>query len=119
MRGTPMLAAAFIAAGCSFVLAQTGGGAAGGGASAGAAAGADAGGGAAAGTGGGTGTGASAGTSAGGASAGGATAGDSGVGSDQRIRRSFGVYRRGDDMAPLVIPREEAPVRLRTYRREW
>jgi hypothetical protein len=107
-RATPILTAVFIAAGCTFAFAQTGGGT---------------GAGAAAGTGG-AGVDAGAGTGAGGTSAG-ATAGaaqgsSTGIGGDTRPRRSplTGVYRRGDDMAPLIIPREEAPVRLRTYR-QW
>jgi hypothetical protein len=129
MKATPLLVAAFIAAGCSLALAQAGGGAgggggagAGGGAAGGGAAGGAAGGGAAGGAaagGAGTGAGADAGASAGGTagtSAGGATAATDGAGSDQRGRRSFGVFRRSDDMGPLVIPREEAPVRLRTNR---
>ena len=111
MRATPLFVAAFIAAGCSFALAQTSGGAAGGGAAGGGATGGGAAAGAA-GTGAGTGAGASAGTA--GTSAGGTTAADSGIGADIRGRRSFGRFQRSDDMAPLVIPREEAPVRLRT-----
>src|SRR5947207_6583588 len=116
MKTTPILAAAFIAAGCSLALAQAGGGGGGGGGAAGGGAAAGAGGGTAAGTA----TGGDAGVSAGtaGASAGSAAGADSGVGGDQRATRSYGVYRRGDDMAPLRIPREEAPVRLRMHR-QW
>src|SRR3954468_11595215 len=116
MRITPILVAAFLAAGCSLALAQAGGGAAGGGAAGGASGGgaaADGGGAAAGGA-----TGAAAGT-AGGASAGSSGQSGSGVGGDQRASRSFGRFRRGDDMAPLVVPREEAPVRLRTNRERW
>ena len=89
---TAILTATFIAAGCSFALAQAGGtgGGAGGGAGAGA--------------------GASAGASGGATSGGGAT----GAGSDQRARVTPpGVLRRGDDMGPLVIPREETYVGMR------
>ena len=88
MRATPLLAAALIAASCTFAFAQTGGG---GGAGAGAGAGA------------GTGAGASAGTSAGAGSS------ASGVGTDTRVRRTPLVerFRRGDDMAPLVVPQDE------------
>ena len=115
MRATPLLVAAFMAAGCSFALAQAGSGGAAGASGAGSSGAA----GAAAGVGtGGAGTG---GTSTGGATAGN-TSGNSAAGADQRARRSFGRLKRSDEMAPLVIPREEAPVRLRTrpYRhREW
>ena len=92
MRATPLLTAAFLVAGCSFAFAQTGvGGGAGGGAGAGA------------------GAGASAGDSGGGAA---------GVGTDMRPRRSAvtGAFRRGDDMAPLVIPEERVYLRRS---RQW
>jgi hypothetical protein len=61
-------------------------------------------------------------------SAGGQSAGStSGAGSDHRARRTLGrvqrsdapppvILRLGDHMTPLAIPREEAPVGLRTYR---
>jgi len=93
MRATPLLTAAFLVAGCSFAFAQTGGG---GGAGGGAGAGA----------------GASAGASAGG------SAGGVGVGTDMRPRRSAvtGAFRRGDDMAPLVIPEERVYLRRS---RQW
>jgi hypothetical protein len=109
MRATPILTAMFIAAGCTFAFAQAGAGT---GAGAGAAAGVDAGAG--------TGTGADAGGTSAGATAGAAQGSSTGIGGDTRPRRSplTGVYRRGDDMAPLIIPQEEAPVRLRTYR-QW
>jgi len=86
------LTAAFLVAGCSFAFAQTGGG---GGAGGGAGAGA--------------GAGASAGDSGGGAA---------GVGTDMRPRRSAvtGAFRRGDDMAPLVIPEERVYLRRS---RQW
>jgi hypothetical protein len=93
MRATPLLTAAFLVAGCSFAFAQTGGGG-----------------------GGGAGTGAGAGASAG------ASAGDSGgatgAGTDMRPRRSAvtGTFRRGDDMAPLVIPEERVYLRRS---RQW
>ena len=81
---------------------------------------------AAGGTGGTTGGSSTGGAGTGGTSTGGATAGNtsgnSAAGADQRARRSFGRLKRSDEMAPLVIPRQEAPVRLRTrpYRhREW
>jgi len=92
MRATPLLTAAFLVAGCSFAFAQTGGG---GGAGGGAGAGA--------------GAGASAGDSGGGAA---------GVGTDMRPRRSAvtGAFRRGDDMAPLVIPEERVYLRRS---RQW
>jgi hypothetical protein len=114
MRATPILTAVFIAAGCTFAFAQTGGGTGAGAAAGTGGAGVDAG----AGTGTGAGTGAG-GTSAG-ATAGAAQGSSTGIGGDTRPRRSplTGVYRRGDDMAPLIIPQEEAPVRLRTYR-QW
>ena len=117
MRAIPLLVAAFMAAGCSLALAQAGSGGAAGasGGAAGAAAGGT--GGAAAGIG----TG-SAGAGVSGTSQSGAT---SAAGADQRASRSFGrfrrndqmrplVLRRSDEMAPLAVPREEAPVRLRT-----
>ena len=116
MKITPILVGTFLAAGSTLALAQAGGGAAGGGAAGGASGGgaaADGGGAAAGGA-----TGAAAGT-AGGASAGSSGQSGSGVGGDQRASRSFGRFRRGDDMAPLVVPREEAPVRLRTNRERW
>ena len=109
MRTTPILTAAFIAAGCTFAVGQTGGGT-------GTGAGADAGtgAGAAAGVDAGAGAGASA-----GATAGAAQGSSTGIGGDTRPRRSplTGVYRRGDDMAPLVIPQEEY-VRMRRSR-QW
>jgi hypothetical protein len=105
MRATPLLAAAFIVAGCTFAFAQAGGG---GGAGAG-------GGGAGAGGGG---AGASAGAGAGGASAGASAGGSTGAGTDMRPRRSAvtGTFRRGDDMAPLVIPEERVYLRRS---RQW
>ena len=87
---TAILTVTFIAAGCSFALAQAGGtGGGGGGAGAGAGASAGASGGATGGT------------------------GATGAGSDQRARVTApGVLRRGDDMAPLMVPREETYVRM-------
>ena len=95
MRATPLLTAAFLVAGCSFAFAQTGGGGGGGGA----------------------GTGAGAGASAG-ASDGGSGGGATGAGTDIRPRRSAvtGTFRRGDDMAPLVIPEERVYLRRS---RQW
>ena len=90
MRAT-LLAGALIAASCSFAFAQTGGG---GGAGAGA------------------GAGATAGADTGGASTGastGASASATGAGTDTPARRSplTERFRRGDDMAPLVVPQDE------------
>lgn len=106
MRATPLLTAAFIAAGCTFAFAQAGGGAGGGGAAGGAGAGA------------GASTGADAGGGSAGASAGGSAGGAAGAGTDTRSRRSAvtGAFRRGDDMAPLVIPEERVYLRRS---REW
>lgn len=105
MRATPLLAAAFIAAGCTFAFAQAGGGGgAGGGAGAGAGAGA--------------GVGADAGGVSAGTSAGASAGGTTGAGTDARNRRSAatGTFRRGDDMAPLVIPEERVYLRRS---RQW
>ena len=112
MRVTPILIAAFVAGGSTLAFAQTGGGT-----GAGAGAGTGAGGGTA-------GVDAGAGTGAGGTSTG-ATAsgaqGSTGIGGDTRPRRSplTGVYRRGDDMAPLIIPQEEYVRMRRPLSRQW